>query len=368
MRILNNGNIGIGITAPIGQFHMVNTAGTEAILTTTTGRSNLIMTGPAGGSYLGAYVGYNVSTASLELGQVTNGSASNNPWMDIKGSSGKFAFTSIGGAAVPPNLNLIRANGLAAMTNAGILGKLSFDGYNGIGNSIAAAQVAGVATENWASSYNGAGLTFSTTQNGATSPYERMRINHDGNVGIGTTTPAALLTVFNSTTGPAVLIERSANSTKPATVNFAPAGAFSTSNVTWIVGMPPNQNNYQVDYFDGSTMKTAMSITNTGTVHFPAHVGGVNGSPTPSACGTSPTVMGSDLRGTITMGSGGGLTQCTLTFENAYVSTPVCVLTLVDATAGSVIVAVDPSTSNTQLVIKANTAMNSKVVNYICMQ
>ena len=43
------------------------------------------------------------------------------------------------------------------------------------------------ASENWNSSAHGAEIAFGTTENGTTSRVERMRIAHNGNVGIGTT-------------------------------------------------------------------------------------------------------------------------------------------------------------------------------------
>jgi hypothetical protein len=47
-------------------------------------------------------------------------------------------------------------------------------------------------------------LVFSTTADGAASPTERVRITNGGNVGIGTTSPQALLQIGDSTTGDGV--------------------------------------------------------------------------------------------------------------------------------------------------------------------
>jgi hypothetical protein len=49
-------------------------------------------------------------------------------------------------------------------------------------------------------------LVFNTTADGASSPTERMRITSAGNVGIGTTSPGALLTVFG-TSAPAARVQ-----------------------------------------------------------------------------------------------------------------------------------------------------------------
>jgi hypothetical protein len=54
----------------------------------------------------------------------------------------------------------------------------------------------GFSSQPWTlNSAQGGYLTFSTTQNGSTTRTERLRINHDGKVGIGTTAPTSPLTV-----------------------------------------------------------------------------------------------------------------------------------------------------------------------------
>jgi hypothetical protein len=51
------------------------------------------------------------------------------------------------------------------------------------------------ATEDFTDSTKGTAMLFRTSLNGTTSPTERMRIDHNGNVGIGTTTPQSALQV-----------------------------------------------------------------------------------------------------------------------------------------------------------------------------
>ncbi|HEV7859927.1 MAG TPA: hypothetical protein VGO91_15020 [Pyrinomonadaceae bacterium] len=57
-----------------------------------------------------------------------------------------------------------------------------------------------VATENWTDAAAGSAIYFNTVQNGTNVTTERMRINHDGNVGIGTAAPMAPLQVGGYTT------------------------------------------------------------------------------------------------------------------------------------------------------------------------
>ena len=74
-----------------------------------------------------------------------------------------------------------------------------FSGYDGAAFSTTSAGMAGIATQNWTSTAKGMGLVFSTTQNSTTSLIERMRIDHNGSVGIGITVPLATLQVQHPT-------------------------------------------------------------------------------------------------------------------------------------------------------------------------
>jgi hypothetical protein len=65
------------------------------------------------------------------------------------------------------------------------------DGYHGSGFAFGAYMNI-EATENWSSSSRGAAITFNTVTNGTTYSTEKMRIQHDGYVGIGKTPSYAL--------------------------------------------------------------------------------------------------------------------------------------------------------------------------------
>src|SRR5581483_1350595 len=68
------------------------------------------------------------------------------------------------------------------------LGYYQFGGYDGTQN-IRAAWITGIATQNWSTTGRGAGIVFSTTPDNSTTMTERIRIDENGNMGIGTTTP-----------------------------------------------------------------------------------------------------------------------------------------------------------------------------------
>ena len=76
-----------------------------------------------------------------------------------------------------------------------ILGGLAVRGYGATGFSSGRGQVMFKAAENWTDNAQGTYLQFTTTPTGGTGWLERIRITPDGNVGIGTPTPAQKLSV-----------------------------------------------------------------------------------------------------------------------------------------------------------------------------
>jgi hypothetical protein len=82
--------------------------------------------------------------------------------------------------------------------------------------------------------------------------------------------------------------------------------------------------------------------------------------PALSSCGTSPTIVGSDIAGTVTMGTGSP-TGCTITFANAYSSAPHCNVTW----RGNVLATQNYSISTTAITLN-QTGTSSNVVDYIC--
>ncbi len=83
----------------------------------------------------------------------------------------------------------------AAVQTGDILGGVAVRGYGATGFAGGKGQVMFRAAENWTDSATGTYLQFTTTPIGSSAFAERMRIAPSGNVGIGTTTPTALLHV-----------------------------------------------------------------------------------------------------------------------------------------------------------------------------
>ncbi len=65
--------------------------------------------------------------------------------------------------------------------------------------------IVGYATENFSPTNKGTKLSFYTTNNGSASPSENMVVDHNGNVGIGATSPTSLLEVNGDITANALI-------------------------------------------------------------------------------------------------------------------------------------------------------------------
>ncbi len=101
-------------------------------------------------------------------------------------------------------LNLISNSGAnegaEAQTFSGNnLGSLKFSGYNGT-SFLMGSKIGSSATENWTATNSGTNLSFYTTATGTTGATEKVRISHDGKVGIGITAPTEALDVVGNAT------------------------------------------------------------------------------------------------------------------------------------------------------------------------
>ncbi|MCM2354015.1 MAG: tail fiber domain-containing protein [Pseudobdellovibrio sp.] len=99
-----------------------------------------------------------------------------------------------------PGLAARKARGTAASPTAVLandyLGTFGARGYGATGFSTTTRGMIGIkASESWTDTAQGAAMTFETTANSSTTRLERMRIDQNGFVGIGTTAPAYTLDV-----------------------------------------------------------------------------------------------------------------------------------------------------------------------------
>ena len=77
-------------------------------------------------------------------------------------------------------------------------------------------------------------------------------------------------------------------------------------------------------------------------------------------CGTSPTIVGNDMAGTVTVGTASP-TGCTITFNTAKSVAPACAVTSQSQLASFAY------TISTTAVTVTQTATSSNKINYVCM-
>jgi hypothetical protein len=115
------------------------------------------------------------------------------------GSNNRFTSDAFGGANI---FNYRRANNTATSPSAlapdDLIGQFSWLGFGSTAYSTARAAIAANASQTWTDANQGTYLTFFTTLNNTAAPLERMRIDNAGNVGIGTTSPTAILHIQGS--------------------------------------------------------------------------------------------------------------------------------------------------------------------------
>lgn len=106
----------------------------------------------------------------------------------------------------------------------------------------------------------------------------------------------------------------------------------------------------------------AFGVDTTNNVYFPGHIlTTALSAPAPTVAGTgTPSILGTDFAGTITMGA--SATTATATFGRAYVSVPHCVVTWQSIPNGT---AISYTLATTSLSV-AQPAGSSNKVNYFC--
>jgi hypothetical protein len=184
-------NTGIGDSANVLPGSLVNATavGANALVT----QNNSLV--------LGSVNGANNATVSTRVGIGTTApDAQLDLLYDPTIAGDSLQATRFDDSGAGPTVTFRKARGTRT-TPSGVLNGdnllfLRATGHNGAAISATGrATLFAEASENWTTTANGARWAFFTTQNGTTSTQERLRIDHDGEVGIGTTDPQALLHV-----------------------------------------------------------------------------------------------------------------------------------------------------------------------------
>jgi hypothetical protein len=211
------GNVAMGTTAPKARLQVgagLNTvsgapalSGNDALIT-----GNLVVDGKIYGNgggitNLGAATGWTVSGQNVYTsltGNVGIGSTAPRGKFDVQSDwSGVNAGNVLGlftGYADAGRIVLRRANGAMATPGAvavnDVIGVIAARGFStAFAHTSNNASITMLAEENFTGTNQGTGMTFWTTSLGTTANNEKMRISANGNVGIGTITPAAKLDV-----------------------------------------------------------------------------------------------------------------------------------------------------------------------------
>jgi hypothetical protein len=145
---------------------------------------------------LGSIVGVNGATSSVRVGiGTTTPGALLDLFDDTSVGADALQVTRIdGGGLLGPHLTMRKARGTraapAAVQVTDNLLRIRGTGHNG--STFVTSEAAGIvaqASENWTPAANGTRWAFLTTPNGTTSAFPRLVIDHNGNVGVGVTTP-----------------------------------------------------------------------------------------------------------------------------------------------------------------------------------
>lgn len=110
----------------------------------------------------------------------------------------------------------------------------------------------------------------------------------------------------------------------------------------------------------------AFGVDTTNNVYFPGHIlstGTAHAATTIGTCGTSPTIIGTDVAGVATTGST-ATTSCVITFGRAYVTAPSCVVA--GGTSMATTAALLATATTTTLTVTYASSTSAKI-NYVCV-
>ena len=244
------GNIGIGTTTPVAKLDLLGTAGTADLFAVSSSSGSRLFTVAANGN---VGVGTNQPNVMLDLrgtlnigtssvffvanpntGQVfiNNASDTESAALSVSNPVQSSAAQEIINARFSSNssnqrgiLNFQRSRGTPVnpldVTGTEGLGEIIFQGYSGGAYRSMASIYAGFDGVVVASSSYPTLLSFSTTQAGTTTRVERMRIDNNGNIGIGTTTPVAKLDILGTAGSADLFVISSSSGARMLTLSAA---------------------------------------------------------------------------------------------------------------------------------------------------
>ncbi len=130
-----------------------------------------------------------------EFDVASNGPALNSAYNLGPAGEGRFNFSKARGTMANPT----------GVLNNDFLGTISFRGANASGTLLHAAIIRAIAAQDFVNTSAGSHLVFQTSSSGSATPSEKVRIDSQGNVGIGITSPIAALDIKAGTSSSAAL-------------------------------------------------------------------------------------------------------------------------------------------------------------------
>ena len=285
--IYRTGNVGIGtLTTPSHLLHLQTTsqarmffestdgANGQASIDLRVGNTQWWRTIGQGSSNGGRYEIWN-QTANNSAFNITPsnnvgiGTQSPTAHLEVATMNGLSAIIRRGGSAPQTPANFIlqkttgtNANATGAVTNGDFVGRILFSASNGTATyPTNGTDIVGYAAGLQSGTNNGGGILFRTVpQNSVAQSLERMRIDENGNLGVGTTTPVSRLevngastntTAFNAAAGTSIDFTRSNLAYTTASANVS--GGFTLTGIK-----------------DGGTYTLAVQGATAGTATFTA--------------------------------------------------------------------------------------------------
>ena len=223
MRIDENGNVGIGEDSPDADLHL-GAASPHIDIGPSTGNR-----GKVGFDSNNVYIGSTSGTGEIyfknNIGSTDAPHSSGDTKMVITddgvgigtSSPNSLLHLAVDSGAGSPTINLERTDTSVSSTNT--IGNIIFTaGEDGSEETVA--QISAIAEENFTSTSSATGIQFKTTASGNTSSTDAMRIDSNGNVGIGTTNPIGDLSIVDSSTGSGIEIQPEVTTDTNRITNF----------------------------------------------------------------------------------------------------------------------------------------------------
>jgi len=256
-RVNSNGDVGLGGNMTITSQGVSNYTGATMVLTG--GNVGIGTLTPAGAlTVMSGNVGIGTWAPQDSLYIVTSGTsgfkAQNINSQSTIGGAGLAGFQDDGTAMVAGNR----------------LGFLVFGGSGDTAHSVNsnAAGITAYADGNFTTSSIPANLRFETAPSGSLTRTERMRIDSNGNIGIGTSLLAGGLVVMNGNVGIGTWVPANALDVHGGNVNVYAGGIISTGNITTTQGSLISDGALSVTTFGtiGTTLSVGTSLFTVGNV------------------------------------------------------------------------------------------------------